>query len=218
MRVIIAGAGMVGGQLLADLTAAGGRELVVVDTDAARCDQLAETYDALVVNGDASDPDILEKAQIGQADALVAATGSDPVNTVIAMLAHRFEIDQIVVKLTSNALRGALDEIGVTDIVAPTVAAAAMIDAALQGVERSDLALLAEGGLQLAEVQVGKSSRQRRVGDLDLPEGAMLVAVLHGEEAQLATADTRLAEGDLILAIATTEQALEAARQRLTGS
>lgn len=215
MRVIIAGAGSVGGQLLADLTAAGGRELAVVDTDKARCEELAETYDALVITGDASRPDILEKAQIEQADALVAATGSDPINTVIAMLAHRFEVDKIVVKLTSNALRGALDEIGVTDVVAPTMAAAAGISAALQGVSRRDLALLAEGGLQLAEVQVGADAEAQRLGDLEMPEGTMLVAVLHDHDAALATSDTQLAEGDVVLTIATSEQAADEARNVL---
>lgn len=215
MRVIIAGAGSVGGQLLADLTAAGDRELAVVDTDKARCEELAETYDALVITGDASRPDILEKAQIEQADALVAATGSDPINTVIAMLAHRFEVDKIVVKLTSNALRGALDEIGVTDVVAPTMAAAAGISAALQGVSRRDLALLAEGGLQLAEVQVGADAEAQRLGDLEMPEGTMLVAVLHDHDAALATSDTQLAEGDVVLTIATSEQAADEARNVL---
>lgn len=218
MRVIIAGAGQVDGQLLADLTAAGGRELVVVDADDARCDLLAETYDALVIHGDASDPDILDKAQIRRADALVATTGSDPVNTVIAMLAHRVGVGKIVVKLASNALRGALDEVGVTDVIAPTVAAAGMINAALQGVQRSDLAMLAEGGLQLAEVQVGAQLDGAAVGDVDVPEGARLVAVLHEQQAELATSDTPLAEGDLILAIATTEQAAQAVRQRLAGA
>lgn len=218
MRVIIAGAGSVGGQLLADLTSAGGRELVVVDTDAARGEELADAYDALVITGDASDPDILEKAQIDRADALVAATGSDPVNTVIAMLAHRFQVDKIVVKLTSNALRGALEEIGVTDVVAPTMAAAAGISAALQGVSRRDLALLAEGGLQLVEVQAGKDTDGRRLGDLEVPEGAMLVAVLHDQEAALATSDTEVGEGDVILTIATGDQAADEARRRLSGS
>lgn len=218
MRVIIAGAGSVGGQLLADLTSAGGRELVVVDTDEGRGEELADAYDALVITGDASDPHVLEKAQIDRADALVAATGSDPVNTVIAMLAHRFQVDKIVVKLTSNSLRGALEEIGVTDVVAPTMAAAAGISAALQGVSRRDLALLAEGGLQLVEVQAGKDADGRRLGDLEVPEGAMLVAVLHEQEAELATSDTEVAEGDIILTIATGDQAADEARRRVGGS
>lgn len=218
MRVIIAGAGTVGGQLLADLTSAGGRELVVVDTDEARGEDLADAYDALVITGDASDPDVLEKAQIDRADALVAATGSDPVNTVIAMLAHRFQVDKIVVKLTSNALRGALEEIGVTDVVAPTMAAAAGISAALQGVSRRDLALLAEGGLQLVEVQAGKDADGRRLGELEVPRGAMLVAVLHEQQAALATSDTTVAEGDVLLTIATGDQAADEARRRLGGS
>ncbi len=217
MRVIIAGAGSVGGQLLADLTSAGGRELVVIDTDQARGEELADAYDALVITGDASDPDILEKAQIDRADALVAATGSDPINTVIAMLAHRFDVDKIVVKLTSNALRGALDEIGVTDVVAPTMAAAAGISAALQGVSRRDLALLAEGGLQLVEVQAGKDTDGRRLGDLKVPQGAMPVAVLHDHEAALATSDTEVTEGDVILTIAIGDEAADEARHQLGG-
>lgn len=217
MRVIIAGAGRVGGQLLADLTSAGGRELVVIDTDQARGEELADAYDALVITGDASDPDILEKAQIDRADALVAATGSDPINTVIAMLAHRFDVDKIVVKLTSNALRGALDEIGVTDVVAPTMAAAAGISAALQGVSRRDLALLAEGGLQLVEVQAGKDTDGRRLGDLEVPQGAMPVAVLHDHEAALATSDTEVTEGDVILTIAIGDEAADEARHQLGG-
>lgn len=217
MRVIIAGAGTIGGQLLADL-ASGGWELVVIDTDGARCEELAEAHDALVLHGDASDPAMLEKGQVGQADGLVAATGSDPVNAVIAMLAHRFGVDRIVVKLTSNALRGALAEIGVTDVIAPTMAAAAMINAALQGVQRRDLELLAEGGLELEELQVGADVDGRRVADLDVPDGAMLVAVLHQDRASVARPDTELREGDVVLVLAEHDDAAEAARRRVRGA
>jgi trk system potassium uptake protein TrkA len=217
MRVIIAGAGTIGGQLLADLTS-GGWELVVIDTDGARCEELAERFDSLVLHGDASDPALLEKAQIGKADSLVAATGSDPVNTVIAMLAQRFGVERIVVKLGSNALRGALAEIGVTDVVAPTMAAAAMINATLQGVRRRDLELLAEGGLELEELQVGAPTEGHRVGDLEVPDGAMLVAVLHNDHATVARPDTELTEGDVVLVLAENEDAADTARRQVSGS
>lgn len=216
MRVIIAGVGIIGGQLVADLTSAGGRELVLVDTDGSRCEELADEFDALVIHGDAANPEILDKAQITQADAIVATTGSDAVNAVIAMLAHRSGVGKIVVKLTTHALRGALDEIGISDVVAPTVAAAAMIDAALQGVERRDLALLAEGGLELAELQVGSKVDGRHVGDLDIPEQAMVVAVLQQNKSEMARPDTQLSEGDVLLVIAESEDAAEEARRRIS--
>lgn len=217
MRVLIAGAGLLGRQLVTDLTATGGRELVVVERDEARCDELADAVDALIIHGDAADPEILQKAQIDRADALVAATGSDAVNTVIAMLAHRFGVDKIVVRLSSNALRGALDEIGVTDVVTPTMAAAAMIDTALQGIERRDLALLAEGGLELAEIQVGGEADGQAISEVGVPDGALVVAVLHSDTASLAKADTQLREGDVILVVAESEDVAEKTRRRLSG-
>lgn len=212
MRVIIAGAGDLGLQLLRDLSESKEHEVVVVEVDEQRAEHLADEYDALVIAGDAADPGILEKAQIGQADALVAVTGSDPINTVVAMLGHRFEVERIVVKLTSNALRGALDEIGVSDVVAPTMAAASRIEAALHGDEDDDLRDLIPGRLAIAEITVGHRNDGKTIGALDLPDDALLVAVVHGDDSSLARSDTELEEGDVVVAVAESEEGLERCR------
>lgn len=215
MRVIVAGAGALGLQLLRDLSETGEHEIVVVEIDEGRAEELADDSDALVIHGDAADPEILEKAQIDAADALVAVTGSDPINTVLAMLAHRKEVERIVVKLTSNSLRGALEEIGVTDIVAPTMAAAARIEAALHGAAENDLSQIVQGHLQIAEISVGPASHGRTIDDVTIPTGALLVAVVHGDDASLPRPDTRLEEGDVVVAIAESEQALEECRGQI---
>lgn len=217
MRVIIAGAGTLGLQLLRDLSETGEHELVVVEVDEDRSEHLADNFDALVINGDAADPGILDEAQIELADALVAVTGSDPINTVIAMLGHRKQVDRVVVKLTSNSLRGALEEIGVTDIVAPTMAAASRIEAALHGAEENEVSQLIQGRLQIAEIPVGAGNSGRAVGDLDLPDGALLVALIRGDGGSLPRLDTTLEEGDVVVAIAETEDALSRCRDVLEG-
>lgn len=209
MRVIIAGAGAIGHQVLRDLARDRDNEIVVVDTDEDRCEELSEEFDALVVHGDASDPAILEQAQVGEADALVVTTGSDAINTVIATLGHLHEVGTIVVKIRTNALRAALEEVDVSAIVAPTMAAAARIHAALYGSERTDLSLLVQGGLRLTELRVGRDGEGTTVGELDVPDGAVLVAVVHGDDARVARADVELAEGDLLLALVETDDALE---------
>lgn len=104
-----------------------------------------------------------------------------------------------------------------TDVVTPTMAAAG-INAALPAVSRRDLALLAEGGLQLVEVQVDKDADGCRLGEPEVPEGAMLVALLHDHETALATSDARLTEGDVVLTIATDDQAADEVRSRLSQS
>lgn len=215
MRVIIAGAGDLGLQLLRDLTRTKGNEVVVVEIDEEVAANVADDFDALVIHGDAAHPEILDEAQIDQADGLVAVTGSDAINTVIAMVGHRKEVERIVVKLTSPSLRGALDEIGVTDIVAPTMAAAAHIKAALHGAGRSSLAELAQGSLEMAEIPVGPGAAGTTVGDVQVPDGALLVAVVHGDDASLPHPDTRLEEGDVVVVVSESEDALEDCRARL---
>ncbi len=86
MRVIIVGIGEIGLQLANLLARRGDNELVLIDRDPDRADEISNSLDALVLRGDGSNPEILEKAQVGEADALVAATGSDQINTVIALL------------------------------------------------------------------------------------------------------------------------------------
>lgn len=146
MKIIIVGIGDVGLELVEQLIKQEDNELVLIDTDEEHCDELAEKTDALVLQGDGTDPEILKKAQISEADALVATTGSDPLNTVIAMLGSRFEVEKIIVRLKGLGLRSACQEIGVSKIISPQIAAAAEILSTLYGPERVDFSLLARRG------------------------------------------------------------------------
>lgn len=217
MRIVIAGGGDLGRQVALDMSEAGHNEIVIIDTDEATASDLAENLDALVLHGDATDPEMLAKAEIGHADALVVTTGSDATNTVIAMLGHRSEVERIIVKLRANALRGALEEIGVSEVVAPTMAAAARIEAALHGDPRLNLNELVQGQLQMAEVTASEKTDGRDLGDLDLPEGAVPVAVVRGSEASLARRDYRLAEGDAVLVVTESNEALDGCRRAIEG-
>lgn len=217
MRVIIAGAGEIGTQLLRDLSETGSNEVVVVESDERIAESLAEDFDALVIHGDAANPDILGQAQVEQADALIAVTGSDAINTVIAMLGHRLRVERIVVKLASNSLRGALEEIGVSDVVAPTMAAAARIKAALHGDDQAEVAELAQGRLQLGQVAIGREASGRRLDDFDVSGDVLLVSVIKGGEASLARGSTTVEEGDVVMLVAESEEALESCRAVLRG-
>ncbi|HVM19458.1 MAG TPA: TrkA family potassium uptake protein [Egibacteraceae bacterium] len=215
MRIVIAGGGQLGRQVLSDMSEAGGHELVVIDPDQSTVGSLSDDFDALVLHGDATDPEMLRDAQIDKADAVVATTGSDALNTVVAMLAHRAKVNRIVVRLQSNALRGALEEIGVSEVVAPTMAAAARVEAALHGDPRIDVAEAVQGHLQFAEVTCGPATDARTIGDLDLPDGAMVVAVVRGDDATIGKRDVTLREGDAVILVTESEQALAAAHKAI---
>ncbi|PZC48687.1 MAG: trk system potassium uptake protein TrkA [Chloroflexi bacterium] len=214
MRIVIVGAGDVGTDLAEHLGRRRGNELVIVDIDEKVCEHLAAELDALVLHGDGASPEILRKAQLQEADALVAATGSDAINTVVAMLGHNIGVKTIIVKLNEPWLRAACAEIGVTAIVTPKISAAAQMLATLYGFHRLDLSMVVHGGMQFLEIAV-KTHAGDKLKDVKLPSGALAVGVQRGPEMLFPRPDLEFQEGDGLLLLAEDDDAADRIRKEL---
>lgn len=217
MRVIIVGGGDIGRELAKNLVHRGNDEIVIIEVDEKRCEQLAGELDALILHGDGTNPEMLQKARLTEADALVAATGSDALNTVIVMLGHRFGVEKIIVKLNEFGLRAACQEIGVSKIIAPKIAASAEILAALHGLDRLDFSLVVGGGLRLVELDAG-GAHGNMIADIKKPDNVVIVALIRDQQALLPLPHTKLMEGDVLLALIENEAALEKMKRQLAPS
>ena len=214
MRVLITGAGSIGRELATNLLKEEDNEIVFIDTDEKKCDRVSEEFEALVINGDASNPEMLTKAQIDDADALVALTDSDPLNTVIAMLGHRFEVKKIIVKLNDLSLRSACEEIGVDKIVTPKVSAAAEIFSTLFGLERENLSILVKGGLRVVTLAIG-NKKINKLEDIDLPEGAHILAVKSNSDVKIPKKGIKLNNKDEIIFLIEDKKILDELKEKL---
>jgi trk system potassium uptake protein TrkA len=87
MKIIILGAGQVGGALAEDL-AGEKNDIVLVDCNAERLRDLQDRLDIGIVHGQASHPDILMQAGADDADMLIAVTNSDEINMVACQIAY----------------------------------------------------------------------------------------------------------------------------------
>lgn len=87
MKIIILGAGQVGGTLAENL-ASEQNDITVVDIDAARLEELTDRLDIRAVVGRGSYPSTLRDAGADDADMLIAVTNSDEVNMVACQVAY----------------------------------------------------------------------------------------------------------------------------------
>ncbi len=87
MKIIILGAGEVGGNLAHNLTKEAS-DITVVDTNYDRLHELQDRFDIRTVRGMASHPDIMRQAGAEDADLLIAVTNSDEVNMVACQVAY----------------------------------------------------------------------------------------------------------------------------------
>jgi len=208
MKVIIVGIGDIGRQLAEELSARGGFTLVLIDADAQKCETLSQELDALVIRGDGTEPGLLREAGAAEAEALVAATESDAMNMVIAILGKRLSIDTVIVKLNTLNLRGACREVGIDHVIMPKITASMEIASILHGYNVLNLSYLVKTGARLMEV-TSEGIAGRLVQDFDLPQGSLLIAVIRDNVATVPHGKTKLRDGDTLLILADSPSKLE---------
>ena len=95
MYIIIVGAGNIGRPLI-EIATAEGNDVVVVEKDDQKAEQIASTYDCLVLHDDATTKDTLLDAGAEQADALISTTDQDATNVMVSLLGEELEISYLV--------------------------------------------------------------------------------------------------------------------------
>jgi len=87
MKIIVCGAGSIGKSIVSYLTK-GSSDIIVIDDNQRRLDELAQEFDVLPILGVPSHPDILERAGAKDCDIILAVTESDEVNMIVCQLAY----------------------------------------------------------------------------------------------------------------------------------
>jgi len=193
-RFVVAGGGRVGRQT-AEALVEKDYEVVVVEEDDARVEELADAYLGPVVHGDATDPAILEQAALEDADAIAALTDDAETNLRICGTAQRLAPS---IRTLSRAGRETDDAELVDATVVPHHLGGDHAADLLAGEEVRTL-VYPTADLDILEVEVAEDApvAGRRLDEVRLPEGSLLIST--ADRALLAGADTVLEAGERYL-------------------
>ncbi len=87
MKIIILGAGQVGGTLAENLVGEN-NDITIIDMNSSRLRQLQDKFDLRVVQGNGPHPRVLRTAGAADADMLIAVTSSDETNMIACQIAY----------------------------------------------------------------------------------------------------------------------------------
>jgi trk system potassium uptake protein TrkA len=206
VRVMIAGAG-VWGTYVADHLIEQGHEVIVVEIDAATAAKTRTLGGRRVILGDACEPSVLDKVGLDAVETVVAATGDDEDNLVVSLLCKRVHAVPRVVARVNNPKNTWLftADWGVDSAVSAPAIMTRLIDTAV-GIHDVVALLRAErGGVALIEVTLDEDGPAvgARIGQLNLPDEATVVAVVRGDRVLPGNTDEPLEVGDEVLAVTT---------------
>jgi trk system potassium uptake protein len=205
--VLVVGGGKVGYYLTKELVESG-HEVVLMEKDRARADQIADEIGSIVIAHDGCEGKYLAEAGANRADIVAAVTGDDEDNLVICQMAkHHFAVRRTIARVNNPKNERLFKHLGVDEIISPTRMILGSIEQDIPVHELLHLAALGEGELELIEahLQAGSPAVGRAPKDLDIPDGCSLFAVIRNGTATPLRQDMVLREGDKVIAIGKTE-------------
>src|SRR5437660_11909174 len=203
MYVIIAGAGKVGWNLARELVAKDA-EVTVVESDHRRYRVVEEELEHAVQYGDATELWVLERAGIQRGDLVVAVTGDDEDNILICQVAkEKYGVERIVARVNNPRNLVHFKTLGVQPAVSATDLILRLIEHEVPEYGLVQLLALEEEHLEIIELEVGEGSSAagRRVNEVPLPEGSLIISVLRSGAGFVPKADSIIEAGDQVLLI-----------------
>jgi trk system potassium uptake protein TrkA len=200
---VVVGGSAVGFQVARLLEERGLRpRLLERDPDRAR--ELAEALPRTVVmEHDATDVDFLVAEGLDQADALVAATGSDEKNLLVSLLAKNAGVVRTVAIVEDGEYADLFEKVGVDVAVNPRRATAEEIVRFTQEGRVENLSLIEGRQAEVVEFQVDADSVlvDRRIQEsiADLPDGVVVGAITRDREFIVPRGETEIRVGDNVV-------------------
>ena len=204
MRIVIAGAGTLG-RRVANYTRAQ-HEVVVIEQSRARAQAIEEELGVKVLVGDADEPEVLLEAGVDRADVFVASTGHDEDNLVACLLAkNEYKVRKVIAAVRNPRNRWLFNRSWGVDVAIDSAEIVTkLIEEEATLADVVTLLDLREGEVTVSSMTVSSDhwAAGKAVQKLGLPEGCLVMALLHGDEIIMPKPATVIAPGDQLLIIA----------------
>jgi len=206
MYIVISGGGKVGSYLARNLIKKG-HGVAIIEKRSEVLEKLAEELPTrvLLIEGDGCGLKYQEDAGVDHADIFAAVTGNDDDNLVSCQLARaRFAVKRTVARINSPKNEHIFHALGIEGISSTTIISRLIEEEATIG-DIIRLHILQKGQISLVEIDLPKdycSVCNKKVCELNLPEGSVLVAIMRGDRVIVPNGDTVMETGDRVLAAA----------------
>ncbi len=205
MYVLIIGGGRTGSHLASSLASEGHQVRVIEGRPTALANLHRELPTEMVYEGDGTDPQVLEAADVRRADVLVAVSSEDADNLVAASLArHQYAVPRVIGRV--NNPRNAwlfTPDFGVDVALDQADIISKLLEEEMSLGDMMTMLRLRRGRYSLVEEKIHPGARATgmSIKDLPLPQNCIVSGIIREGEIVLPRGVTVLQEGDEILAL-----------------
>lgn len=199
---------------LAKMLIRSGSNVTIIDKDAERCALFAELIpEAVIINGDGAQQDVLMEEGITSVDAFTSLTGMDEENILISCFAQSQNVPRVVTKVNRNELASMAEKLGLDSIVSPKNAVSNVVTSYARALQNSlgsnveTMYKLMDGRVEALEFNVQTDFKNQHIPlkDMQLKPNVLIAGIIRKRKAFVPTGDDEIISGDKIVVIAKTE-------------
>jgi len=180
----------------------GEMNIKIIEKDRELCNILSEKVpNALIINADGSDMDVLREEGIQETDAFVAVTDSSEANIFACLAAKRFGVRKTIAEVENLDYIPMAEGLDIGTVLNKKTIAASyiyqmLLDATVRGVHN-----LTSADAEIVEFYAKEDSliTKRKIKDMDLPREANIGGIVRAGEGILVNGDTQIVPGDMVV-------------------
>ncbi len=211
-KIIIAGGGKVGYRLARKIET--NHQVKIIEEDENRSEELSKNLiSTIVLKGNVSDKHLLHEENIENTDVFVAVTNDDEANVMSCLLAKDMGAHKVIALINNSAYVDLVHGRGVDVAISPSEITIGTFLSELAGDEVVRVHSLRKGAAESIEVIAKKSSQGegvvgKQLGEIELPVGVTIGAIIREKKAKIAHDDVILREHDHVILFLTDKNLL----------
>ena len=204
MRMAFVGASSVAISTARDLSKRG-HDVIMVERNEARIEELSEQLDCGFIHGDGTRPDILKEVSPEGTEVIFCLTGNDQANIIASLVARSLGFKKVVTKLEDPEFEHVAIELNLESIIVPSRTIARYLADMVEGQDALEISSIIKGNARMFSFVV----HNELAGPLELlqlPEECQVVCIYRQDDMLLPRNDIKLKLDDEVVLITRQKQ------------
>ncbi len=207
MYIVVIGAGGIGKRLTEIALKDGHHNVIVIDKDQTKCEEIARKYDAVAICADATQEETLDESEIKKANVLVATTNDDATNLLVVSLAKNKGVKHLVSVVNQSESKPLYMEKSVKMVKNPDIVMAEHLYKSIKHPTIEEYMSVGEHA-EIFRIPISEESRfsGKTIEKIGLPKKSLIVAIERDHRFIIPTDDVELFSGDKVTVLAHKDQ------------
>ena len=183
-------------------------KLKLIEKDEERCNFLSEELNnALIINGDGTDIELLNEEDIASSDVVVSATNNDEKNLLCSLLLKHMGATRVISRVSKDTNVAMFEQVGIDIAISSKTASLNEIKNSIKDTNIGILATVEKGQGEVLNIALPEDFEMIKLMDLKLPAKAILGVVQRRNRIIIPNGATQIMSGDSLIIFTTSTNA-----------